>query len=145
MNDCESMKPLLMGFMDGELTPEQLADVNRHLTRCSNCRRELEDLRETCDPLRQVTFSEPTDEQLERLWRAPFSRLVRRTGLAMVLAGWLVLLGYAAVEIARDRSAELPLKLALTGIAVGFLILFAHVLTERLITHRCDPYKEIER
>jgi anti-sigma factor RsiW len=131
--------------MDGELTTEQLADVNRHLNRCSVCRQEVEDLREACDPLRRVTFSEPTDEQLERLWRTPFSRLARRTGLAMVLVGWLVLLGYAAVEIARDRAAELPLKLALAGIVVGFLILFVQVLAERLIAHRHDPYKEVER
>lgn len=145
MSPCEQVKLLLMGLMDGELTAEQSVEVNDHLIRCEACRREYEDLREACDPLRRVSFREPGDEQLARLWRAPFSRLVRGTGLAMVIVGWLVLLAYAAVEIARDRTADLPVKLALAGLGVGFLILFGAVLTERLVVRKHDPYKEIQR
>ncbi|MBN2449183.1 MAG: zf-HC2 domain-containing protein [Lentisphaeria bacterium] len=145
MNDCESMKPLLMGMMDGELTPEQASAVTRHLDRCEACRREFEELRAACDPLRELVFREPDRERLARLWRTPFSRFTYHAGLLLVLVGWLVLVGYAAVAIAGDNKAELPVKLALAGIVVGFVILFANVLVQRLATWRQDPYKEVER
>lgn len=144
MHDCETIKPLLMGLMDGELTPDQVNAVNRHLLRCEACRREYDDLRAACDPLRGLTFAEPDRQCLERLWRAPYSRLARNAGLIMVLAGWLTLLGFAAVGIATDRTAALTVKLGLAGIVLGFAILLLNVLIDRLATWRRDPYKEVE-
>jgi len=144
MTDCETIQPLLMGLMDGELTPEQLSAVNRHLIRCEACRREYEDLRAACDPLRGLAFEEPDQKRLVRLWKAPYSRLTRIAGLTMVVLGWLVLLGFVAVEVATDRSAGLPLKLGLAGVVMGVVILFLNVLVQRLATWRQDPYKEVE-
>ena len=145
MDPCESFKPLLMGLLDGELTTEQLSEVNQHLNRCAACRHELEDLRSACDPLRHLSFIEPGEAQLERLWRSPFSRFTRWAGLGLVLLGILTLIGVVAVEVARDRSAGLPLKLGLAGIAVGFAVLLLSALRDRLVTLRHDPYREVER
>ena len=144
MNDCDTIKPLLMGLMDGELTPDQLSAVNRHLLRCDACRREYDELRTACDPLRGLSFEAPDRRRLERLWRAPYSRLARNAGLAMVLAGWLTLMGFAAISIATDRTAALAVKLGLAGIGLGLGILLLHVLIDRLATWRRDPYKEVE-
>lgn len=145
MDTCDATKPLLMGLLDGELTAEQLAEVSRHLNRCEACRTEYEELKRDCDPLRGLSFEEPDRQQLERFWKAPGSRFARRAGQFLVLLGCLVLVVFAAVEIARDRAADLPLKLGLSGIAVGMLILFLNVLLQRLCTWRQDPYREVER
>lgn len=37
MVDCRSAMQQLWDFVDGELTPERLAAVERHLTICSHC------------------------------------------------------------------------------------------------------------
>ncbi len=145
MDDCETLKPLLMGLMDGELTPDQITEVNRHLNRCRSCRQEYDELAKACDPLRELTFEEPGQEQLERLWNRPFSRLTRNTGLIMVALGWLVLMGYVALEVARDRSAEMPVKVGLAAMAVGLVILFLNVLSRRIADWKHDPYKEVDR
>ena len=52
--DLDKYRPLLMGLMDGELSPEEAADVNEALTRSSLLREEYEKLRETIQSLRQV-------------------------------------------------------------------------------------------
>lgn len=145
MNDCEHIKPLLMGLMDGELTPDQISDVNRHLNRCRACREELEDLRQACDPLRELSYREPGRDIEARLWKTPFSRFSRYAGLLMVLCGWLTLMVWLTVAIAADRTTELPVKLGLAGILIGALILFGNVLLHRLGTWRQDPYNEVER
>lgn len=35
--DCRSAMQQLWDFVDGEMTPERLAAVERHLTNCSHC------------------------------------------------------------------------------------------------------------
>ena len=145
MKDCEMIQPLLSGLMDGELTPEQSIAANQHLIHCAACRREYDDLVKACDPLRGLAFEEPDASQLERLWRSPCSRLARVGGLALLLCGWLTLLVFVTVEIARDRSAGLPLKLGLAGVALGFLVLLGAVALDRWLVSQHDPYKEVER
>ena len=40
---------------------------------------------------------------------------------------------------------ELPAKMALATIVLGFLILLAQLIRERVKTYKTDPYKEIQR
>ena len=41
----DSFTDRLSEYLDGELTPAERADVDRHLTQCAECRSTLEDLR----------------------------------------------------------------------------------------------------
>ncbi len=47
MNDCMKYKKLLMGLIDDELTSEEITDIQQHLTRCAECRKEYEELKST--------------------------------------------------------------------------------------------------
>ena len=69
MSDCEKYKGLLMGLIDGELTPEETGEVDAHLIKCSSCREEYEQLRETANKIEVVSFDEPQDEILKKLWK----------------------------------------------------------------------------
>ena len=145
MESCDAMKPLLMGMMDGELTAEQAAEVTRHLNRCRHCREEFDSLRQACDPLHDLAFEELDDALAERLWKAPFSRFTRNASLVLILVSWLALLAVAVIEMARDPSVDTIAKLAVLGLILGLVVLFANVLVQRLHTARNDPYKEVEQ
>ena len=45
MNECRRIEPLLFLFRDGELSPEELREVQRHIDVCFRCREVLQQLR----------------------------------------------------------------------------------------------------
>jgi len=145
MNSCESNKGLLVGLLDGELTPDEARQVNEHLTRCAACRSEYEQLRETSGKLAAISFKEPSDAVLAQIWRSPFSRLTRNAALILIIGGYAALLGYGLFEVLTSGSKELPAKTGLAAIVLGFLILLVQLIRERARTYKTDPYKEIER
>jgi hypothetical protein len=145
MNQCESFKGLLVGLLDGELTPEETRQINDHLTRCAVCREEYEQLRETTGKLSAITFQEPDDVVLAQIWKNPFSRLTRNTALVLIVGGYAGLIGYGLFEFLTSGKEELPAKMGLAAIVLGFLILLVQLIRERIRTYKTDPYKEIKR
>ena len=145
MNNCEPFKGLLVGLLDGELTPEETRQVNEHLTRCAACRTEYEQLRETSGKLAAISFQEPADAVLAQVWKSPFSRLARNTSLVLIIGGYAGLMGYGLFELLTSGTKELPAKMGLAAIVLGFLILLVQLIRERVRTYKTDPYKEIER
>lgn len=145
MKNCDDYKGLLVGWLDGELTAEEIRLLNEHLIRCAACRADHERLRETTGKLEAGSFQEPTDAMLAQVWKSPYSRFARNASLFMIVGGYGLLLGYAGFEFFRSGRDVLPIKAAVAAIALGFLILLAQLIRERVKTHRIDPYKEIER
>lgn len=145
MKNCEDYKPLLMGLMDNELSPEELSELNEHMIRCSNCRQEYEELSRTCSKIDHVSFKEPTDEILGDIWKHPYSRFTRNSALLLILGGWLLLMGFAAYQFSTHGSLKTIPGVASAAMIIGFVILLFSVLRERLKTHKVDPYKEVER
>ena len=145
MPDCAEYRVLMMGLMDNELTPEETADVNQHLIRCESCRREFDELSRSYSKLGAVSFSGPSDDELDRIWKSPFSRFARNTGLFIVFAGWITLILYSLVEFFRSDAEPILPKVAFVGIIIGFVILLYAVVSDRLRAFRTDPYKEVNR
>jgi anti-sigma factor RsiW len=145
MNNCEPFKGLLVGLLDGELTPDETRQINDHLTRCAACRAEYEQLRETTGKLSAISFREPGDAVLAQVWKSPFSRLARNTSLVLIIGGYAGLMGYGLFEFLTSGTKELPAKMGLAAIVLGFLILLVQLIRERVKTYKTDPYKEIER
>ena len=145
MSDCTEYKSLMMGLMDNELTPEETADVNQHLIRCEACRKEFDELGRSYSKLKSISFTGPTDDELDRIWKSPFSRLTRNMGLFMVFAGWIILIIYSLVEFLESDTEPILSRIAFLGIIIGFIILLYTVLSDRLKIFKTDPYKEIKR
>jgi anti-sigma factor RsiW len=145
MKDCHDFKVLLVGLIDGELTPEETQEVNSHLIRCAACRQEYERLLETGRKLQFASFKEPGDETLELIWKAPYSRFARNAALLLVLGGFSLLIGYAVFELLTSGKEGLPVKVGIAAVLLGLLILLAQLARERIKTCKSDPYKEIER
>ncbi|MDA0789328.1 MAG: zf-HC2 domain-containing protein [Proteobacteria bacterium] len=143
--DCHQNQVLLSGLLDGELTAEESAAVTKHLSRCEDCQREYEALRQQMGQLNAISFTEPGDEALNAFWRLPFSGFARNAGLLLVIGSYLLLLGYGTINFFTDDSEWFLGKFAFAGIIIGGLILFSIVIIERAISYQTDPYKEIKR
>jgi anti-sigma factor RsiW len=116
MIECTGIAELLGAFRDGELEPDKVAIVARHLAACTPCEVLLSEICELGETLRASAY-EPsldgfTEQVLSRLayLREPFSRRLRRglgalgwswpvavtsASLATVLASWLALITFA--------------------------------------------------
>lgn len=145
MPDCTVYKHLMMGLMDNELTPEETADINQHLIRCETCRKEFDDMSKSLTKLGVVSFYGSMDDELDRIWKSPFSSFTRNAGIFIVIIGWIVLILYSLYETLKaDTEPVLP-KIAFLGIVIGFIILLYTVISDRLKTYKTDPYKEVKR
>ena len=145
MSDCTQYKHLMMGLMDNELTPEESADINNHLIRCESCRKEFDELSRSLSRLESETFFGPADDDLDRIWKSPFSRFTRNAGIFTVIAGWVILLLYSLFELIRSNSEPALPRIATFGIIIGFIILLYTVLSDRIRALKTDPYKEVKR
>ena len=121
------------------------ADINRHLTRCETCRKEFDDMSKSLTKLGDVSFYGTTDDELDRIWRAPFSRFTRNAGIFTVVAAWIVLILYSLFETLRADSGPALPRIAFLGIIIGFIILLYTVKSDRIRVLKTDPYKEIKR
>jgi anti-sigma factor RsiW len=105
---CASTEPLLSAWLDGALTPRELARVGEHLAACRRCRAEADALRVTATllrnlPPRLLPAPLPGDPRADVRWRRAAlpvagGRRVARAGtaatatLALALASALGLL-----------------------------------------------------
>ncbi|HOK77481.1 MAG TPA: hypothetical protein PLW35_07135, partial [Verrucomicrobiota bacterium] len=62
-----------------------------------------------------------------------------------IIAGYASLIAYGVYEVLTSGKEELPAKIAMAAIVLGFVILLCQLIRERIKTYKTDPYKEIER
>ncbi len=148
--NCDDFKPMLTGYLDGELTPERSAELEAHLATCEACRRELAELTGLKEELAMMKFKEPPDVELERYWRSVYNRLERGLGWILFSVGAIVVLCYGAFllieEMIKDPRIAVLLKVGVVALVFGAVILFVSLLRERLAVRKVDKYsKEVER
>lgn len=131
----------LMRFLDGEVTPEERAMVERHIETSSELRREVAIFRSMKEELQDLSFDAHGGDSV---WDRIRSRITMPVGWVLTGSGvgaWLV---YAVWTFVRSPSG-LFVKLATGGIAIGILVLLAHVIWDRYKEYGTDPYRNVHR
>jgi anti-sigma factor RsiW len=85
MTQCEQIEPLLTGFVDGELVPQEMQAVARHLAACQKCESELVEFSAIGERLREVGG----EFQLEGFTQSVMAKLPRPTPIRDRLRGFL--------------------------------------------------------
>ena len=65
--ECEAVQPELNAYVDGELRPEERAEIERHLECCAACQAEVALLRLVTQSLGQAPRPEPSEAMRQRL------------------------------------------------------------------------------
>ena len=143
--DLEKLRPLLSGLLDGELPPQEAAEVNDALTRSAALREEYEQLCSMDEKLKHLSMIEPADEVAERIWNSPYHRLARDAGVWLIVGGYLALLAYGLYAIATADDGPVLPRIATFAIFGGIAMLLITLIRERVTTHKTDPYKDIKR
>jgi len=143
-------KKLLMGLIDGELSPEEKKSLESHLKGCQECREELKEFNKMKGVMKNMKYKEPPDEVWEKYWSKVYNRLERGLGWILTSIGAMILLfwgGFKAVEsLIKDPTLEVFLKIAILILLAGVAILFVSVVRERIFVYKKDRYsKEVKR
>ncbi len=102
---CESIRPLISAFMDGELNEDETSELLQHLASCASCRAVLDEYRALRDDLRALPPAPPPPPDLRRrIWRETVEQSPHRHRLHR-LAASLPLPAAAALAILLVISA----------------------------------------
>jgi len=145
----EQVRRQMMAALDGELSGEERAELDRALAEDNELLGEWERLGKVKEATEQMRYREPPEETWEHYWVSVYNRLERGFGWVLISIGALVLVGYgtwhALGELLGDSAVPGFIKLAIFAGLFGGLILLFSVIREKLFVHKGDRYKEIQR
>jgi predicted anti-sigma-YlaC factor YlaD len=146
---CEDYKDLMMGYLDEELSAEQIRQFEEHLTACKQCTAQLQEFRQLKAITDQMTLVEPEDRLWQQYWDGMYNRIERGIGWILFSVAAILLIiygGFKAIEaLITDPTVGLLLKVAMLALLVGLAILFVSVLRERIFFWSKDRYRNVRR
>lgn len=140
----EHVGELLSGYLDGELTQQQRQRVDIHCDTCTECKKNLEELRALRESIGKARLSEIDQDVWREMMDDTTVRTSRGIGWLLILGGVLVAMGMGVYEFVIDSSLGLAEKLIVGVIYGGFVVLFFSVLRQRFIERKTDKYKDVE-
>lgn len=132
----------LMAYLDGELAPEERAQVETLLARHTEAQRDLVLFRHLHEDLSGIRLR--TRAARSSVWDRVHRRLSRPLGWLLIIAGTAAWLAYGAWLY---LSSTIPTweKLMTGAVVIGVLTLFTSVIHERYREWLTDPYRDVER
>jgi hypothetical protein len=135
---------LAMAYVDGELDPASRTAFEARMGREPDLAREVAAQQRLGVLARSVAPLEPEDHEWSRMARSTSRRLGFLLAWSMIAIGVVGVTGMCEVELL-ESDASIPLKLFVTLIVLGGLLLLALVARGRLRTRPYDPYTGVRR
>lgn len=151
MNE-QQLREWMMAQQDGELTAEQIAELERSLQDPA-LRQIYEEEYPQMLHVKTLTRSRlPQDlppEKWDQYWLGVYPRLERGLAWILMSIGALILIGWGSWEAAREWiiNPDIPLWIKVAGISfwAGCAIMLVSVVREKLFLHKHERYKDIQR
>ncbi|KPK09035.1 MAG: hypothetical protein AMS20_01085 [Gemmatimonas sp. SG8_28] len=142
-------RQLLMAALDGELSRQEQADLDRFLRQDAALRAEWRQLQRVKEVTTTMSLRHPPEEVWEGYWQGVYQRFERGLAWILVSVGAIVVLSWGAWEGLRElwNDQQLPVlvKAGSFALIVGLVILAVSVVREKLFIRRSDPYKDVIR
>ncbi|MCB2201749.1 hypothetical protein KQH51_03020 [bacterium] len=146
MND--DLRKLVAGYVDGELTEDQKKAFEQELADNPELRAELEEFQNLQNVTGMMRYADLPPEVWESYWQSLYRKLERGIGWIVMSISAIVLLCFGAFEAFSHLWLEpdnpLWLKLGVSGVTVGAVILLVSYGRERLFAYKRDRYREVE-
>lgn len=142
-------KNLLMGYIDGELSPDEKNRIENHLTECKECTEELERYKKLNDIVQPLDFITFEDKLMENYWSKGVRKIERNLAMFFLFAGLSILTGFGIVQIVNKvwYSAGIPflIKISIFATLAGGVALLFSILREKLFLSKKQRYSDIRR
>ena len=145
----DAFKPLLMGYLDSELTETEILRMEHHLKECQECASELEEFRRLKEVTNNMRVMMPDEKYWEDYWSHIYNRLERRIGWILTSIGAILLTSYGVYELIAElfllHSIPWIVRIGVLALIVGICTLVVSVLRERIFLSKSDKYERIKR
>ncbi len=142
-------KPLLMGYLDHELTELEVLRMEEHLQECAGCSAELKEFRRLKEVTQNMRVVMPDEKYWEIYWSNIYNRLERRVGWILLSLGSILLtsygLYYVIARLLLQGNIPLVVRIGVVALVVGLCTLVISVLRERIFFSKSDKYERIKR
>jgi predicted anti-sigma-YlaC factor YlaD len=146
--NCEEIRILLSGMVDGELEPGEKKTVSDHLVSCDVCREEYAKMLKLKEVTDDMKYFDLPDRLWAGYWHGIYNRLERGIGWILLSIGAILILIFAAWNFVKgfllDPSVPFYVKAGVSGLILGVIILLVSILRERLFSKKHDRYDEVE-
>lgn len=145
----DQIRELLAGYVDNELSEEEKAAVDRALAEDAELRAELEEFRNLKTVTGMAQYADLPLEVWETYWQSLYRKIERGFGWILLSLGAILLLGFGLYHAFEQMylDPELPLwvKIGVTGVAGGSVVLLVSYGRQRYFAHKRDRYRRVLR
>ena len=142
-------RELLAGYVDGELTPEEKKLFESMLAEDPQLKAELEDFMNIQNITGLVKYDDLPEEVWESYWESLYKKTERSLGWIFFSIGAIVTLCFilfqAFQQMHLDTDTSLIIKISVTVLTMGLVILLISFVRERLFAYKRDRYREVNR
>lgn len=146
---CDETRVLLMGYIDGELEPEQIRRVEDHLAVCVECQSEERAYRRLGEVTEAMIEATTPALSTDAAWAGIYSRLERRIGWILTWAGLTLLTLFGAWQLVHDflldPAQPFMVRVGTGALVAGGVVLIVSFVRERLFHDRSERYREVQR
>lgn len=142
-------RELLAGYIDGELSDEEKRAFEQALNEDPQLRAELEEFSKLKEVTSMVRYADLPEEVWESYWQNIYRKVERGIGWLFMSIGAVILLAFGAwqffSELFADPQVPFLVKIGLSALALGAIILLVSFVRQRLFAYRRDRYHEVTR
>jgi len=99
--------------------------------------------------LKKMTLKNPSKEKWDGYWLGIYNRIERGIAWIAISIGAIIFFGYASIEsvnaFINDTQTPPIIKVGISILFFGVLILIFSLLREKFFTSKHDKYKEVQR
>lgn len=145
----KNKRELLAGYVDGELSDDERIAFELDLANNADLQIELEEFMKLKEMTGIMTYADLPDEVWENYWQSLYKKLERGFGWIFMSLGAITLLFYCMFqflsELYNNQTTPLIVKISVTALLLGVIILLVSYSRERLFAYKRDRYKEVNK
>ena len=141
--NCDEAKINCQLLIDDELEEEKIAPLMEHIESCYKCREEYIGLLKLRKKLNGIKGPAPDEEWFIALNKHKGRRFAGGIGLVLMIASYILLVGYALFTLFTDSGEDLFVKIVVAAAALSVIVLFITALSDRIKESKTDKYKGV--
>jgi ferric-dicitrate binding protein FerR (iron transport regulator) len=143
----ERWQKLLAGYLDDELDEAERRELDAELQRNPELRAELEQFRKLKRVTDAVRYADLPDAVWETYWSSLYRKMERGLGWLLFSASAAILACYGVIQMLStlytDYRISWIVKIGVTGLLFGLIVLVVSLIRERIFAYRNDRYREV--
>jgi len=145
----DRIRKLIAGYVDGELSEAQRREVEAALAVDPELQKDFDEFKKLKEVTGMVRYADLPDEVWASYWQSLYKKLERGFGWLFISLGAMLLLGFGLYEVLSamftDPEAPLWLKIGVSLLGAGGVILVVSFAREAIFAFKKDRYAEVDK